>query len=596
MSNFSLELEGADLTVYRDDVVILRGRLSPSSRGDIPLVLNEPHGWRIEHEAEVDAEDLFDLRTLGHWFGGQELINQLWPAERAMLDASPFITSDNGPTGLSGVLAPLWVTSSGVAILADHDQTLRVGLNRSTSRPPGFKWDLGWPAPFDQRPMPEDGAGDGLLRLSGRGLRYRLMAADDAVQAWRACLPHLGQPAAIPPEPLWRKPIWTTWARFKMDINQARVLEFADEIIAHGYPHGVMEIDDRWQTHYGDAAFDPARFSDPRAMVAALHERGFAVTCWVMPFINPEADCFETARSRGYLVKQEDGSLLPVRWWQGDGYLLDVASPEALQWFGDNLRALQQETRLDGYKFDGGEAIFANGSNEYTRRYVDFAANFSPCEVRSGWGNQRAPILFRQWDKSCTWGTDNGLKSVITGAFALGLAGYPFILPDMVGGNAYGGEQANAELMIRWSQTSALFPAVQFSLAPWDYGEECDRLCRAALDMRERYLGRIGAALQQAARSGEPVIRPVWWLAPQDERALVCDDEFLLGDDLLVAPVVEPNQRARDVYLPRGDWRDARSGQTLTGPAVLSAVPAPLDTLLVYNRIQLPSREERQDI
>jgi myogenesis-regulating glycosidase len=217
---------------------------------------------------------------------------------------------------------------------------------------------------------------------------------------------------------------------------------------------------------------------------------------------------------------------------------------------------------------------------------VDFvAANFPFCEVRSGWGNQRAPILFRQWDKSCTWGSDNGLKSVITGALAMSLAGYPFVLPDMVGGNAYAGESATAESMIRWTQTSALFPALQFSLAPWDYGDECDRLCRAALDLRERYLDRIAVALQQAAQSGEPPIRPMWWLAPDDERALVCDNEFLLGDDLLVAPVVEPNQRARDVYLPPGEWRDARTGQTLTGPIVLTEVPVPLDTLLVYNRV-----------
>lgn len=581
MADFTLELEGSDLTLYRDGLVILRESVTRSGRAGDLLVLAEAGGWRIEHPADEDAEDVFDLRASGHWFGGQELLNQLWPSERAMLDAAPFITSDNGPTGLSCLLAPLWVTSSGVAILADHDQALGVSLNRSTTQ-----WNLGQPAPFDRRPMPEDGTGDGLLRLSGKGLRYRLRVGESAVEVWRACLPHIGHPVAIPPETLWQSPIWTTWARFKTDIHQQRVIEFADEIIAHGYPHGVMEIDDRWQIHYGDVAFDPKLFPEPRTMVNELHERGFAVTCWVMPFINPEAECFEVARRRGYLAKQPDGSLLPVRWWQGDGFLLDVAHPEALQWFGDRLRALKKETGLDGYKFDAGEAIFALGSNDYTRRYVDFvAANFSHCEVRSGWGNQRAPILFRQWDKSCTWGTDNGLKSLITGALALGLAGYPFVLPDMVGGNAYRGESADAELMIRWSQANALLPAIQFSLAPWDYGDECERLCRAALDLRKQFMDRIGAAMRQAAQSGEPVIRPVWWLAPDDERAQVCDDEFLLGADVLVAPVVELRQRARDVYLPPGHWRDARRGQTVAAPFVLSNVPAPLDALLIYERV-----------
>jgi alpha-glucosidase (family GH31 glycosyl hydrolase) len=503
-----------------------------------------------------------------------------------MLDETLLITSDNGPQGLSGVLTPLWLASSGVAILAEYDPPVRVSFNQSTTDHQPYIWNLDTPPPFDKRPAPQDGTGDGLLRLSGRGLRYRILAGESALEAWQLCQPHLAHPAAIPPDRLWHAPIWTSWARYKMFIDQERIVEFADEIIAHNYPHGVMEIDDKWQTHYGDLAFDPARFADPRKMIDDLHARGFAVTCWVMPFINPDADCFETARARGYLQKQADGSPRPLRWWQGNGFLLDVANPEALEWFAGNLRALQNSTGLDGFKFDAGEAIFAQESNDYTHRYVDFIGTHFPfAEVRSGWHNQRAPILFRQWDKSCTWGTDNGLKSVITGALALSLGGYPFVLPDMVGGNAYFGQDANAELMVRWTQASALLPAIQFSLAPWDYGAECEQLCRAALDVRQRYLDRLTAAMRQAAQTGEPVIRPVWWLAPDDPRALVCADEYLVGDSLLVAPVVNPGQRARAVYLPPGNWQD-NAGHITAGPVVLPGMPTSLDTLLVYEKEQ----------
>ncbi len=583
MAKFSLDVEDGDLRVYRDGSVILRGRLD--LRPGPPRIIKEKKGWRIEHPSGLEAQDLFDLRTAGHWYGGQELLNQLWPLERVMLDAAPFITSDNGLQGLSSIQSSLWLASSGAAILADHDQTLRVGFNRSRESQASYNLDPAALAPFERRPPPDDGTGDGWLRVGGHGLRYRLLVGRDMVEAWRACLPHFGHPESIPPEPLWRAPIWTTWARFKTDINRSRVLEFADEIIAHGYPYGVFEIDDRWQTHYGDLLFDPAGFPDPREMVEALHARGFAVTCWVMPFINPDADNLNLALERDYLLCGADSSPLPVRWWQGDGFLLDAAKAEALAWFGDNLRAVQMATGLDGFKFDAGEARYAQGLNEYTHRYVEFvAANFPFSEVRCGWGNQRAPLLFRQWDKSSTWGANNGLKSVITGALAMGLAGYPFVLPDMVGGNAYRGEDPDAELMVRWTQASALFPSIQLSLAPWEYGDECDRLCRAALDLRGYYLDRIAAALHEATETGAPVIRPVWWLSPDDERAQVCYDEFLLGDGLLVAPVLQPGRRARDVYLPRGEWRDRRSDEIVAGPAVLSDISAPLDTLLVYER------------
>lgn len=577
-----LRLDVADkaFAVYRDDRPILRGRFDAQS--DLPRITAETNGWRIEHGGG-DTQDAFELSSAGHWFGGQELLNQLWPMERVMLHAAPFITSDNEREGLSGVQAPVWVASSGAAILADHGQELHVSLNRPRAEPSAASGSV--QLPFNRRPPPDDGTGDGLLRLGGWGLTYRLLVSENSLQAWRSCLARFGHPNSIPPEEIWRSPIWTTWARYKTDIYRERVLGLADQIIAHGYPHGVMEIDDRWQVHYGDFAFDPVRFPDARAMVDELHARGFAVTCWVMPFIQPDADNYPFARDRGYLLRQSDGSPRHVKWWQGSGFLLDATNPEALAWFGRNLRLLQKETGIDGFKFDAGEAIYAGGLNEYTRRYVDFAAALFPLsEVRCGWGNQRASILFRQWDKSSRWGLDNGLRSVITGALSMGLAGYPFVLPDMVGGNAWMGEDPGPELMVRWTQASALFPAIQLSLAPWQYGQDCDRLCRAALGLREDYIDSIAGAMRMAAESGEPVIRPVWWLAPDDERALLCDDEFLVGKDLLVAPVMTPGETERSVYLPPGSWRESGSSATVEGPVNICAVPAPLDKLLTYVR------------
>jgi len=87
--------------------------------------------------------------------------------------------------------------------------------------------------------------------------------------------------------------------------------------------------------------------------------------------------------------------------------------------------------------------------------------------------------------------------------------GYPFILPDMIGGNAYN-EQATAELMIRWTQLNALLPAMQLSLAPWDYGEECTRLCKQYVDLHMQFAPKILEIAGESTRSGESIIRPVW--------------------------------------------------------------------------------------
>jgi alpha-glucosidase (family GH31 glycosyl hydrolase) len=179
---------------------------------------------------------------------------------------------------------------------------------------------------------------------------------------------------------------------------------------------------------------------------------------------------------------------------------------------------------------------------------------------------------------------DNGLHSVLTGILALGLAGYPFILPDMVGGNEYD-EKADAEMMIRWTQLNALLPAMQFSLPPWEYGEESADLCRRYANLHTEFAPKILEIAKSSIQNGLPIIRPMFWIAPDDDHALTCDDQFLLGDEFLVAPVVTPNTTHRDVYLPNGKWQDFWTKKVLAGSILLKDYPAPLDVLPLFKRI-----------
>jgi len=614
----TLNREPFILAVYRDDQLRLQ-----STPHDEPVTHWQPHEhgvqvtfpsstlsitiadgaidvhWRsIDHPQAALSTQRSALSNRGDWYGQGELIHQRWPLDRVMQPETDLITCDNGPTGLLCIQTPAWLSSNGCVVLAHSP--VRCALNQSAHMRAQSDWDLGaGQAPFDQRPAIDPGhEGDGLLSLDGANLHFEILLADDLPTGYRQLVKRLSHPGGIPPIGLFTHPTWTTWARYKTAIDQEIVLNFAHEIIEHGYPYHVLEIDDIWQTHYGNLEFASDRFPDPKGLIDQLHALGFKVTAWVIPFINPDAAAFHAGAANGYLVQTAAGDPYLVKWWQGEGALLDATHPDALNWFLTRLYELQQKTGLDGFKFDAGEAIFlpedavwlgrsqgfAPTRNDYTHHYVDFVArNFGLTEVRSGWFNQSAPIFFRQWDKTSDWSYANGLKSVITGLLSLSLTGYPFILPDMIGGNAYH-ETPDAELMIRWTQLTALLPALQFSIAPWDFGEECDRVCRRYVELHIEFAPEILRLAEEAARTGEPIIRPVFWLAPHDERALRCDDEFLLGDDVLVAPVVEAGQRARDIYLPPGVWRDHWTGQVVEGPIVLSDHPAPLETLPIFQR------------
>jgi alpha-glucosidase (family GH31 glycosyl hydrolase) len=210
------------------------------------------------------------------------------------------------------------------------------------------------------------------------------------------------------------------------------------------------------------------------------------------------------------------------------------------------------------------------------------AENFAWTEVRCGWRAQHQGILFREWDKWSRWGIDNGLHSVLTQALALSMVGYPFILPDMIGGNAYGGEEPDAELLIRWTQLSALLPALQFSIPPWLFDDATDAICRKYVLLHQEIAPYIQSQIDQTLRSGAPLVRPLFWHAPDDRETLMIDDQFLLGARLLVAPVLRAGQRARDIYLPAGDWRDWWSGEIIAGPRRISQYAARLETLPLF--------------
>lgn len=550
-------------------------------------------GFRLMISAPLPVKRVgfnFNLKSAGSWYGLGERVIQGWPLESAGVISDPYLPHDHGRDGTLNLASPLFLTQSGVGILLEEAPgDFFVDLN------PGSDGvlELGIAAPESRLGADLDTS----IKPQGPSLVLNVVLATDTTQATRQSLKLLGHPVVPPPSELWSKPIWTTWARHKMAVTQQDVLAYAEEIIARDYPRSVMEIDDRWQTAYGDLAFDPKKFPDPAAMVARLHEGGFRVTLWVTPFFNPNSAAFVEAARQGFLVRERvTGQPILTYWWQGIGGLIDVTNPAALEWWRAGLQRLQTEYGIDGFKFDGGEASFLPaGFQTYLpierRTYPDYyvawvAANFSWTEVRSGWRSQRQGLFFRQWDKWSRWGLDNGLHSVLTQALTMSVIGYPFILPDIIGGNAYGGEEPDAELLIRWTQLTALLPAMQFSIAPWSFDEATNQICRYYVQLHQEFAPYIQQRVDETIQSGTPLIRPLFWHTPDDLATYAINDQFMLGEDLLVAPVVQPHVTLRDIYLPRGSWRDYWHGEVYKGPQWLKAYPAPLENLPLFERVK----------
>lgn len=524
-----------------------------------------------------------------HWYGGGGLVHQQYPLEKLAQYPAPFITSDNGHTGLQGILEPFWWNSAGEGFWVESDE-FNFSFNTPLGgTPPTHSFQD--PAHNEDRPaLAGDVETDGVIHLRGDNLRIRFFNCDNAREVVQAFWNLLEFPSP-PPDDFFVKPLWTTWAHFKNGITQEKIEAYLNQLEKHGFTASLFGIDAKWQTEFGDTHFDVQKFPQPHDLIERIHRLHAEATVWAIPFYMETSEHFTTAIQKDLTLKNRDGEVYIGTWWEGDAAFLDLTNFEALDWHLDNLTQLSTETGLDGFKFDAGEAMFfvneelapiGVAPNQATHRYVEKLSQRYPwSDVRCGWRNQAEPMLFRQWDKSTRWDFANGLASCISQAITLNMLGYPFSFPDMIGGNQYG-EMADEELLIRWTQAVAPMPIIQFSIPPWQFSDACITICRKYADLHAELANQH---IVQAKKQ-QPLVRPLWWLDPIDERALSCADEYLIGDTLLVAPVIEAGAQQRDIYLPQGVWRSYwEKDEIYNGSQLLSDYPAPLDTLPLFVKV-----------
>jgi len=267
-----------------------------------------------------------------------------------------------------------------------------------------------------------------------------------------------------------------------------------------------------------------------------------------------------------------------------------LTHPEAVEWFQGELSRLQRDYGIDGFKFDAGDAnhfknrpaSWLNATpTDLSERWARLGLKYPYNEYRACWKLAGQPLVQRLHDRSPHW-EETGLGSLIPNSIALGLLGHPFLCPDMIGGGNHlyfaGLEsKVDEEMFVRWTQTSALFPMMQFSSAPWRVLSQAGcQLCEAAVRLRASLTQLILEQARLSAKSGEPILRCLEYQFPRQGYATI-KDQFLIGEALMVAPVISRGEHSRRVSLPPGRWCDDM-GVISTGPSEI-VVTAALERL-----------------
>ncbi|NWW97768.1 SP15 protein, partial [Caloenas nicobarica] len=524
---------------------------------------------------DVVLKDCFSMANVS-WYGGPSVRAQRWPLNGADSPAQPLVTGDLGtnPSGYGPLLERLFLGSTGVMVTVAPDVPLLLSLER------GRQFCLVSPAGPAARP-----------------LRYRLCLSPDVAAAARHTGSRLAGPArALPAVALLRSPIWRYHGPAGSAAKIKRGLRaLAKRLKRHGLQEGVLALGERCTAVLATADHvaperrkrrDSAHGWDP----SALAPLQLAIT--LSPYASIASPLFLRSLRDGdtesrwlSLPPRHGGCSVPLlSTWKGRLCArLNVTSEAALGWYLARARRLRQ---LLGAAYVAVEGAEGNSfleravpppaeleGDRYTGALAAALATLGNATIISaGASSSHLPLFVQMSPRRADW-SHAGLKGLVPSVLHYSLLGYNFFIPDAVGGSLDSDTAGDPELYVRWLQIVTFLPVMAFGTPPWLC---CDawvlNLTRQCIQRhRDLVVPLIRKYSEEWLSSGSPIFRPPWWLSPTDPTAFTIEDEFLIGDEVLVAPITEKGQRWRDIYLPGAGqvWTDARTARTFHGGTVL---------------------------
>ncbi|HET6975923.1 MAG TPA: TIM-barrel domain-containing protein [Pyrinomonadaceae bacterium] len=398
------------------------------------------------------------------------------------------------------------------------------------------------------------------------------------------------------------------------------VEEVVNEYRRRDLPLDVVHLDIDYMHGYRVFTFDKERFPDPKGLTDRLGRQGIKVVTIVDPGVKQPPDkneryhAYDQGIAQNFFQHRRNGDLFVPRVWPGESVFVDYTMPEARRWWGDLHRAYTDngiagiwndmnepsdfvdqtgKNQLDVVSYDEGEKS-THAKNRNTFALLMSRATYEGLErlrpdrrpyviTRAAYaGIQRYSTMWTG-DTNSTW---EALALNIPMFTSLGLSGEPFVGSDVGGFIGRG----NGELLVRSYQVSFLAPFCRnhkvidgYDQEPWRFGKYYEDIIRKYLKLRYTLLPFLYTTLEEAHRTGVPLFRPLLLNYQDDESTYNLDDQFMVGNDLLVAPIMKPDVTRRLVYLPAGSWYDYWTNKKYAGGTMIS-VDAPLDTVPMFVR------------
>ncbi|GAB2617229.1 alpha-xylosidase [Streptomyces capparidis] len=416
--------------------------------------------------------------------------------------------------------------------------------------------------------------------VRGQSMEYFVIYGPTPKEILRKYTALTGRPA-LPPA--WSFGLWLSTS-FTTSYDEETVTSFIEGMAERDLPLSVFHFDCFWMREYNwcDFTWDPRVFPDPQGMLRRLKERGLRICLWINPYIAQRSPLFAEGKANGYLLRKPNGDVWQWDLWQPGMGLVDFTNPAAREWFTGKLDALL-EMGVDCFKTDFGERVptdvaYFDGSdpermhNYYTQLYNETV--FELLRKRRGEGEavvfarsataggQKFPV---HWGGDCesTW---SAMAESLRGGLSLGMSGFGFWSHDIGGFEG----TPDAAVFKRWiafgllSSHSRLHGSHSYRV-PWAFDEEAVDVLRTFTELKHTLMPYLFGAARQAHTEGVPVMRAMVVEFPDDPATTHLERQYMLGGDLLVAPVFTADGDV-SYYVPEGTWTQVLTGERVTGP------------------------------
>ena len=377
--------------------------------------------------------------------------------------------------------------------------------------------------------------------------------------------------------PDWSYGLWLSTS-FTTDYDEKTVLEFVDGMAERNIPLSVFHFDCRWmkELEWCNFDWDKSKFPDPEGLLEKLHDRGLKICVWINSYIGQKSPLFEEGARNGYFIKNADGSVWQWDKWQAGMAVVDFTNPEATKWYQGYLKNLVA-MGVDCFKTDFGERIptegvkYYDGSDpELMHNYYTYLYNKAVYDVLVETKGADEAILFARsatvggqqfpvhWGGDCSSNYPSMAESLRAG-LSFGMSGFGYWSHDIAGFE----DQASPDLYKRWTQFGLLSSHSRYHgstayKVPWLYGDEAVDVAREFTELKLQLKPYLLKMAQETHETGVPMMRAMVLEFPDDPTCEDIDTQYMLGDDLLVAPVFREDGVAR-FYVP-----DDGTGQAWT--------------------------------